>query len=427
MKGIIMEKLFRLCRSISFRLQVAAAFLSLVGLAFGIKSYLHVINTFGESQSSVFLNDIWVQVSIALAINLVIGLLIYNTITVPLRLLTKKMKILADGNFEEEVPYVSVGNEIGSIARRAKVFRENGLRMQQLEREQTVQKEAAEVEKKSMMKKLAHDFESSVHSIITAVSSSANNLCETANSMQQSVTDVSQRAETVATASEQTSSNVGNVSAAVEEMSVSIKGIASQVVQSTTLVKDTVEKTKEADETTKILKDAVAQITGILQMIQEIAGQINLLALNATIESARAGEAGKGFAVVASEVKNLASQTTKATEEISRHIESVQGASEKVVYSLQKIQDSINHVNQFTTEIAAAVEQQSAVTREISSNMQNASHGVQAITASIGQIKHGAGDADHSAKEVLGAAQLLSKESVSLREQVKIFIDRIAS
>ncbi|MDE3060634.1 MAG: HAMP domain-containing protein, partial [Pseudomonadota bacterium] len=314
----------------------------------------------------------------------------------PLSRMIRSMHTLADGNTDSDIPYLKRNDEMGSMAKTVQVFKDNALAKARMEREQKQMEMAAELEKKAMMKKLADDFQASVQGIITTVAAAATELYQTAEGMQKTISDVSVQSSTAAASSAQTSSNVQSVSAAVEEMAASVKEIASQVTKSSVLVTETVGKAQQADQTALTLSSAVTQISSILELIQSIASQINLLALNATIESARAGDAGKGFAVVASEVKNLAGQTTKATEEIAKQIANVQRASSEVVEVLKIIQAAIGNVNQYSSGIASAVEEQSAATNEISSNMHHAAQGVQTITANITQITSGASNADHS-------------------------------
>ncbi len=363
--------------------------------------------------------------SIVLIITLVVialSLLIARIITRPLRRATESMETLAGGNANLDIADTDRRDEVGDIAKSLLVFKQNALEKLRLEEQQKQAEIAAKEEKKAMMNKLASDFESGVQGIITSVASASTELSQTAEGMQHTVANVSEQSGTAASASQQTSSNVQSVTAAVEEMSASIKEIASQVGKLSVLIGETVTRTQQADRTTRVLVEAVTQISGILELIQNIAGQINLLALNATIESARAGDAGKGFAVVASEVKNLASQTGKATEQIAIQITNVQQASGEVVEALKLIQSAIGEVSQYASGIASAVEEQSAATNDIASNMQQAAHGVENVTTNLSSINKGAAEADHASKEVLTASQLLSKQSELLNTEVSKFI-----
>ena len=160
----------------------------------------------------------------------------------------------------------------------------------------------------------------------------------------------------------------------------------------------------------------------MVRLINDIAGQTNLLALNATIEAARAGEAGKGFAVVASEVKNLASQTAKATEEIGGQIAAVQGETGRVVEAIRAIGGTIEKISGIAASIAAAVEQQGAATAEIARNVQQAAAGTGAVSANIVSVNEAASGSGAAAAQVQGAAAELSRGAETLRSQVERFL-----
>lgn len=172
--------------------------------------------------------------------------------------------------------------------------------------------------------------------------------------------------------SERVRSLMESVAAGAEELSASVREISSTMVKSREAAMSTISEVEAADHKAQRLSDAAVAMSGIVQMIGEITGQINLLALNATIESARAGEAGRGFAVVASEVKNLANQAKQATDKIAAEIESLNGISSDVVSSLSSIKSLIQNVGEYVTSTAAAIEEQSTVTEEMSTGMQKA-------------------------------------------------------
>lgn len=200
------------------------------------------------------------------------------------------------------------------------------------------------------------------------------------------VSVVSQQTTEVSVASSETSTTIHSVAAAAEELSASINEISSSVHSSKASTARALDLTRSADSQTAALQKSAAQMSGIVELIEAIASQINLLALNATIESARAGEAGRGFAVVASEVKQLAAQVTSATKTISAEIRGVQTVSADVIVSLRAIQGSVNEASDSVSSVAAAVEEQSAATSEISSTMQTASASIGSINRLVGNI-----------------------------------------
>ena len=173
------------------------------------------------------------------------------------------------------------------------------------------------------------------------------------------------------------------------------------------------------------LSRAAQQIGDVVKLITAIAEQTNLLALNATIEAARAGEAGRGFAVVASEVKSLASQTAKATDEISSHILGMQGATQESVAAIKEIGGTIAQISGIASAIASAVEQQSSATQEIARSVQNVAQGTHEASANIMQVNRGATETGSASEEVLNSAKTLSSESARLREELDRFMANI--
>ena len=223
----------------------------------------------------------------------------------------------------------------------------------------------------------------------------------------QAVSETTAQAAASAAASEQTSASVQTVAAASEELVASISEISRQAQAALSVSANAAGEAERSNEIMSGLSEDAKTIGSVIELINGIAEQTNLLALNATIEAARAGEAGKGFAVVASEVKNLASQTSKATEEISNQINSMQETTENAVDAIGSIASVINDVGDIASSIASAVEEQNAVTGDISSNMQAASQGVETITENIRTISA-------SSKEIDVATRNVKEASLSL-------------
>lgn len=227
------------------------------------------------------------------------------------------------------------------------------------------------------------------------------------NLVADAVNGTNDQAASAASAALQASSSVQTVAAASEELVASIEEISRQVSQASTVSNQAVGEANQSEGIMAGLSEDAQSIGEVIELIENIAAQTNLLALNATIEAARAGEAGKGFAVVASEVKELASQTTKATENISARVSSVQTSTDNAVSAIQEIKSVIQQVNSISESIAAAVEEQAAVTRDISDNMQMASTGVATISENIDTISKATSQMQSSTTKVREASRQL--------------------
>lgn len=282
--------------------------------------------------------------------------------------------------------------------------------------------------KMAAQEKLEHNirnFENNIASIISEVNVATDDLFNSSDNMNNIVTGVSSLAQDVARASGETSHSVNSVASAAEEMSASIQEIAQQTSNFSNVIKDVMDQMKKADETSSSLETATIRIGEIIEIIQSIAGQINMLALNATIESARAGEAGKGFSVVANEVKQLANQTEKATDEISHNINNIKDVSTEVINTLGTIRDSIFKVDKISSSIFESVEEQSAVTKEIAQSMSIASNGTNMIDNNINEVSSSSVNASASAVRTKEAAQMLASQSRELSKQINEFLNSV--
>jgi methyl-accepting chemotaxis protein len=222
------------------------------------------------------------------------------------------------------------------------------------------------------------------------------------------MTSANQQVTGAAGASQQTSANVQAVATGAEELQASIGEISRRVSEASRISAQAVEQSKRTNEIVTGLSTSAARIGDVVNLINTIAAQTNLLALNATIEAARAGEAGRGFAVVASEVKSLATQTSKATEEIAGQIAAVQSTTDEAVGAIGDISATINSINDISETIAAAVEEQAAVTSEIAANMQTAASGVQAISEGMSSIVAATKSANEATAQVREASLALA-------------------
>ena len=191
------------------------------------------------------------------------------------------------------------------------------------------------------------------------------------------------------------------------------------------MIAKAVEQAKTTDQQVQFLAKAADAIGNVVKLINDIAGQTNLLALNATIEAARAGEAGKGFAVVASEVKQLATQTSKATDEIAGQITAIQAATGEAITAIHAIAGTIGSVNEIAAGIAAAIEEQGATTQEIARNVTEAARGTSDVSTNIVNVNEAAQHSSCSAMQVLEAATTLNGNGDKLKGVVDSFLTKV--
>jgi methyl-accepting chemotaxis protein len=354
-----------------------------------------------------------------------IAWLIGRSISRPLGDLGARMRELADGKLDGDIPGVGRGDEIGAMAATVQIFKDNALRMRGLEQVEAEAQARAAAERRSAMENIASDFERSVTGIVRSVASAAAGMQTTAQSMTATASDASARAATVGAASETASTNVGTVAAAAEELSSSVGEISRQVARSSEIANKAVADAERTNVTVQALSTGAEKIGEVIKLIHSIAAQTNLLALNATIEAARAGESGRGFAVVASEVKALANQTAKATEEISSQVAAMQASTSEAVSSIGGITATIAQMSEITAGISAAIDQQGDATREIARNIQSVAEGSSEISAHIGGVTSAAAATGTAASDVLSNARELDTQSGTLRNAVDEFLAKV--
>jgi methyl-accepting chemotaxis protein len=386
--------------------------------------------------SGIYLDDlddklipIMVTLGLAmLAIGAVAGTIAWmigRSISRPLGQLGARMRTLADGALDGAIPGIGRGDEIGAMAATVQVFKDNAVRVRGLEQIEAEAQSRTAAERRAAMENLANDFERSVNSIVRSVATAAAGMQTTAQSMTATASDASARAATVGAASERSSNNVDTVAASAEELSGSVAEISRQVTQSREIASKAVGDAERTNATVKMLSSGAEKIGEVVQLIHSIAAQTNLLALNATIEAARAGDSGRGFAVVASEVKALASQTAKATEEISSQVAAMQASTSDAVVSIGAITGTIAQMSEITVSISTAIEQQGAATKEIARNIQSVAAGSNEISAHIGGVSTAAAATGTAASDVLSNARELDKQSGMLRTAVDEFLTKV--
>jgi methyl-accepting chemotaxis protein len=356
----------------------------------------------------------------------VLALLLGKGISRPMIEMCKAMRELAGGNFDVVLPGLGRSDEIGEMAAAVEEFKMQAIA--KAERDAAAhdaQNKAASSARRSELIRFADEFEAAVGAIVSNVSTSAVQLEQAAGTLTRTAETTQSLSSQVAGASEEASSNMQSVATATEELSTSVDEIGRRVRDSNRIAEAAVVQAQETDGRIGKLSRAAQEIGDVVKLITAIAEQTNLLALNATIEAARAGDAGRGFAVVASEVKSLASQTARATDEISTHIAGMQGATQESVAAIKEIGGTIGQISNIASAIASAVEQQSSATQEIARNVQNVAQGTQQAAANVMQVNRGATETGSASEEVLSSAKSLSSESARLREELDRFMANI--
>ncbi|UTD28306.1 methyl-accepting chemotaxis protein [Bradyrhizobium sp. WD16] len=360
----------------------------------------------------------------AVAMVLLGFLIVHRRVSAPILALTESMRRLADHDLSTEVQGFDRRDEIGAMSRAVAVFKQNMIAADQLAGEKEAE-QARRERRQIAVDTLIAQFEKTVLESLQTLAGASNELNATAQSMSSTAEQGRSKSTAVELVSKEASANVQTVAAATEELSASISEISRQVVESTSITGEAVMQAERTNGEVQALADAAQRIGDVVQLINGIAEQTNLLALNATIEAARAGEAGKGFAVVAAEVKNLATQTARATGDITAQVTAIQDATRASVQAIHAIGGTINRVNQIAAAIAAAVEQQGAATREIARNVMQASEGTSQVSGHIVGVSEAATETGAAAGEVLDSARMLARLSDDLRNDVDRFVGHL--
>ena len=357
----------------------------------------------------------------------VLGSLVARGISRPIQAITAAMRALAGGNLDVALPARGRTDEVGRMAEAVAVFKDNALRMRELQADQERAKRQGDLDRRQAFAELADNFETSVLGIVNEVSTAADAMQTTASSLSSIAETAQQNALQVKSSCGQASENVQTVAAAAEELSSSIVEINRGLSKSAEVVHKAAAEGSQTTERVQRLSGAAERIGEIVEIISAIASQTNLLALNATIEAARAGEAGRGFSVVATEVKSLASQTAKATDDIGKQIAAVQAETAGVVDAIRAICGTIAEVEAISTTIADAIREQGTATQEIAMNVQQTASRTSEVSSSISDVASGVVHTGQAAQEMRGSAVDLSRQSVTLRDEVHRFLAKVRS
>lgn len=265
---------------------------------------------------------------------------------------------------------------------------------------------------------LAETVETELQKVVQTIIDQTQRLNGAAGEMASSSEKVSENSESVAAAAHEALANAETVSGASEELAASIREITRQIEEATHLTAEANEAGEDAERTVNSLQDSVSKIGEVAELISDIAAQTNLLALNATIEAARAGDAGKGFAVVAQEVKNLANQTAKSTEEITRQLGEIQNVTGSVVATVQQMTTSIRKVDEVASNVAISVRQQDDATQEIARNVVQTAEASNEVTEKIGHVASEAQENLNRAARMNQIAEEVDHSIAELRESL---------
>jgi methyl-accepting chemotaxis protein len=354
---------------------------------------------------------------------LVAWLYVGRNIARRLGFLSDAMRRIADGDLNVDVQD-NHGDEIADMGRALLFFRQATAEAATARRKESEQTRTLET-RRQLVENATHKFENAVSNIVKTLDRAAVAMDSSARDMANSASRNQEQALATAAASEQATANVGIVATAAEEIAQSIEHIATRVAGSATVASQASGEAKAITEAVESLSASVDEIGEVSNLISSIAAQTNLLALNATIEAARAGEAGRGFAVVAQEVKGLATQTGKATGEITRHIASIEQTTERSVQAIKKISATIEQLSDVANDVAVVMRQQDSVTQEIARNAGAAAKGTRDVAENITEVSNSAVKTGRVASTVLTAAAELGEQSHLLRQEVERYLAQL--
>ena len=358
---------------------------------------------------------------ICAALGLLVG---QRQIARPLQAVADAIQRLARG--DHTMPTVRPGrDEIGAIWASMSVLGETMRDAEAMRTEHQRTGAESVIRKRAEMGGLADQFQGSIGSLVGHLAGAASGLERAAAAMAGNAEHTGTQSQAVTRAAEVTSHNVEAVAAATEELAATASEIGVQVTQTSTAAQSAVEAARRTRSSVQTLARSADGIGQVVSLISTIAGQTNLLALNATIEAARAGDAGRGFAVVATEVKDLATQTAKATEEIAGQIAAMRAATHEAVTAIEEIGGTIEQVHGIALGVAAAVEEQQLATQEIARSIAEAASGTRAVTETMAAVLGAARETGASAAQVLDAAADIARRSNGLGGEVAGFVAQV--
>ncbi len=361
-----------------------------------------------------------VVIVLACALVLAVG----RSITGPIAQMTASMSELAAGNIKDSISGKDRGDEVGDMARAVEIFRQNLEQNREMSRQRDID-QSRRVAQTEQIESLARAFQGNVDALLGDIGKSTDGLRSTSSGMTKAINSSRERTGLVASSALEASENVSAVSSATEQLANSILEISRQISAAADTAAEAAEEARNSNVIAEALQNGAAKIGEVIGLIRDIAEQTNLLALNATIEAARAGEAGKGFAVVANEVKNLATQTSRATDEITDQMSNLQSATQQAVLAFERIGERIGVIDTTSASLSAAVNQQQAATSEIAGNIERASNGTSEVSGNIEEIRVSTDQAGQAAGDVLTACENVTAVALDLRREVEGFLNSV--
>ena len=369
----------------------------------------------------------WLRALLLVALGITVAAVAYGLVVIlvhvmrPIGMTTATMSRLAAGDLDAPVLGSGRRDEIGAMARAVQVFKDALIAKRASDAAAAIQL-AEKARRATTLERATDAFRDQVERMVRTLARAAGEMEAAARLMSRNADQTAAQSFTVSSAAERTSANVQTVAAASEELATSIGAINVQIARSSDMVERAAADATATNSLVIGLADGAEQIGTVISLISGIAAQTNLLALNATIEAARAGEAGRGFAVVAAAVKELASQTARATETISGQVATIQGETDRAVDAIQSIAATVLDLRTIAVGVAASMEQQGVVTQEIVRNVTQAADGTHSVTVNIAAVTEAAGETGTAANRVLAAATELSRQSEDLGDAVADFL-----
>jgi methyl-accepting chemotaxis protein len=382
----------------------------------------HTVDQRSAARNSLLLQLVLLTAAIALTAGAMTA--VSRRVIKPLHNMRDAMLSVANGDLDVDTGYGERRDEIGALAGALETFKQQAADKLKIEAQERERNAGAAARQRAIESHVG-EFEAMVRQTLQQLGNASGTMRTTSSDLSQVSRQTNERVEVAQRASGEASMSVESVASASQQLNASINDISQQAAHAAGIASRAVDQARQTDGTVQGLAKSAGRIGEVVGLINTIAAQTNLLALNATIEAARAGEAGRGFAVVASEVKSLASQTAKATEEISEQIADIQKVAGEAIDAIKGIGSTIGEVNEVATAIAAAVQEQGAATQEITRSTQHAAQGTKNVSANITGVKTDADASAAAAESVKQASKTLETQSQHLGTQVNEFLGKI--